>query len=162
MKGGLTQLMKFLGFTFATDFWRSKTTYNTLAGLTYLVVQGCLHQMTWEAVGLGVFAALGVLFHRDASQKQHENALAVKGSAVQLDQVLQAHLNVNKSSIAAAVAAAVGTLITQVVQANEPAETEPRKPVQLSVVDGGPNTGVDANAPTTDAATEPHDGEADA
>ena len=176
-------------FTFASDFFYSKTTWTVLGGVGYLIVQGFTHQMPWSVVIPGILAALGGLFHNDTVRKGNELtevhratvlslAMSKPTAQVNLEEVLKAHGAVNKVAVAQAVAATVTAVLDRYAAQYEP-PSEPRKPVRmaadhdpepvdpnskpsLTVVPGG--TGTDAGSAVANAATlnEPEDGEADA
>lgn len=179
--------MKFGPFTFASDFFTSKTTWTILGGIGFLVSQGLSHQMTWQMVAVGSFTALWGLFHRDTTSKASEGTrgallgiLVNSRPKVDLEAAMTAHANVNKGAIANAVAATVAAVLDRyAAEYNEgqevnakpapaPSQEAAKEPVDpnfkptLTVVPGG--TGVDHKADAANAASlnEPHDGEADA
>lgn len=177
--------MKLGPFTFASDFFTSKTTWTVFGGIGFLVSQGLSHQMTWQMVAVGSFTALWGLFHRDTTSKASEGTrgallgiLVNSRPKVDLEAAMAAHANVNKGAIANAVAATVAAVLDRyAAEYNEgqevntaPApdevdhrvrgtEQDPNFKPTLTVVPGG--TGVDHKADAANAAslTEPHDGE---
>lgn len=166
-------------FTFASDFFYSKTTWAAFGAVAAAIGGAMNHEVTWSVALLSIFGILTGLFHRDNNQKATEANLhhqawtkvvaTAKPPAVNYDDLFRTHAAINKDAVVHAVAATV-TAILDRYAAEYAEETEPRKPVQmtedgkpvLTVVEGG--TGVDsgATAATVASLDEPEDGEADA
>lgn len=167
-------------FTFASDFWSSKTTWAAIGGVLSAVGAAMTGEVQWGVAALSAFGLLTGLFNRDHKAKVAEVddahrstmlSLALNSKPkVDLEEALKAHVTANKASIAASVAATVAAVLDR--YAAEYAAAEPRKPVVMNegspenptteFVPGG--TGVDSGSGAANLATldEPHDGEADA
>lgn len=57
----------------ASDFFASKTFWLTVAAVLTAVTSAATGQITWEAAGAAIFAALYALFNRDTTAKAGED-----------------------------------------------------------------------------------------
>lgn len=62
-------MVKFGPWTFAANFWSSKTTHASILAIVTAVVTLCLHDITWQQFSMAVFAALQTAFVRDSLAK---------------------------------------------------------------------------------------------
>ncbi len=59
-------------FTFASDFWSSKTTWTAISAIAAAITAAVNHQITWQNAAVMIFTALLAAFHRDTVAKAAE------------------------------------------------------------------------------------------
>ena len=148
-------------FTFASDFWTSKTTWTGLAGIAVAWLQVYQGVLDAQHATFITFTALSVIFHRDSGAKKAEREstdrrkllnVAMKNEVPTacLKAAMAAHVELHQEGLKCAVASAVEIVLHEFLNATEEqtqseAKSEAKPDLILVLND----------------TTEPYDGEVD-